>query len=59
MRQVHDGLMLHNVHVFDPSAEETTGSYQKWNFVVPAGAFNFTYNHIEKIRVGSSERKIK
>ena len=52
MRQVHDSLMLHNVHVFDPCAEEAAGSYQKWNFVIPAGVLNFIDNQIEKIRRG-------
>ena len=52
MRQVHDGLMLHDVYVFDPCPKEATGSYQKWNFVVLAGALNFIDDQIKKIRCG-------
>jgi len=52
MRHVYDGLMLHNVQVFYPRAEEATGSYQKRNFVILAGILNLTDNQIKKIRRG-------
>ena len=59
MRQVHDGLMLHDVYVFDPCSKEATGSYEKWNFVVATGVLNFTDNQVKKIRCGIVRSKNK
>lgn len=49
MRQVHDGLMLHDVYVFDPCSKEAPGSYQKWNLIVLTGILNFFENQIKKV----------